>query len=542
MVNKSNQRLPISRRSFGTLLVSTLAGAGAVGSVATAEESEDGVLTLSGDDDVYIVFGADTEDLSEWVEEHRQEITQEASARVEQYQDVDQLNINQQSGAVAISIDGGDAKAIQRTYQANENTQEGEANSINAADQTQEVSIKNVGNVHIVFADECSREYSGYVVDTSGGVQESAQAADASVDQEQDVEQLNYSNQSAAVALSAEKSEATAYQRSYQSNENLQVGVAEATNVSEQAQDGAGEQSSSQEANASVEQDQDVDQLNVNDQGYAIAIAVGEGSVALAVQESYQVNVNRQLASASAANFNEQTQSLDEQIETLDEQANELEKQAQTPLTCVASAGSVASTGSDDSTDEADALASKMDDISAEARSAAAEEAAEQENTQEAEATVVQSQEVDQENVNLQTAAVAIARNCSRATAFQESYQSNVNAQIAVAEATNESEQSQADGSQTQILLSSDGEDDRWSVDYDNGNQRQVNEQEARAAVEQVQYVEQLNYNEQYAAIAYAQDNGEAESHQVNYQQNVNTQYATAEATNTAEQTQEGCA
>ncbi|WP_228546083.1 hypothetical protein [Halegenticoccus tardaugens] len=508
MAGNSNQRVPLSRRSFGTLLVSTVVGSAAFGKVVAQEDDEPDVETLDGDD-VYLIFGADAdeEDLDGWIESFKQESSQDAAAEVVQYQDVDQLNVNQQSGAVAVSIDGGDAKAIQRSYQENQNTQEGDAESINDVGQTEDVSFENVGDAYVVFADECSREYSGYVIDDGGDVQASVQEADAEVDQAQDVEQLNYSNQSAAVALADEDSRATSYQRSYQENENLQYGEANATNVGEQEQDGTTEQSSSQSANATVEQAQEVDQLNVNEQGYAIAVAVGEGSVARAVQESYQLNVNAQIASASATNVSDQ---------------------AGSPVTCVAVAG----TG-DDSTDEADALAKEMDGISEEAMEVAESEADEQSNTQDAEATVEQYQEVDQENINLQNAAVAVATDCSEATAYQESYQRNVNRQIGEAEATNEGSQSQ-----TSVLLSSDGEDDEWCLDYGNGEQDQELDQDADAEVSQIQYVEQLNLNEQYAAIAYAENEGEAEAYQVNYQENINYQVGEAEATNEGSQSQ----
>ncbi|WP_458187643.1 hypothetical protein [Haladaptatus sp. NG-WS-4] len=189
-----------------------------------------------------------------------------------QYQDVQQLNVNQQGNAVAISIDGGKAEAIQHTYQDNTNTQTGVAESVNVKKETKEKTFKDVKNVYIVFAGETgSREFSGWVV--SDDSYESEQSADANVDQYQDVDQLNYNNQSTAVAIAEGGSYARAYQRSYQTNENVQHGEAAATNV------GDGD---SQSANSSVWQYQNISQLNVNEQGVAVAIAVGEGSVAKA--------------------------------------------------------------------------------------------------------------------------------------------------------------------------------------------------------------------------------------------------------------------
>ncbi|WP_076431362.1 hypothetical protein [Haladaptatus litoreus] len=89
-----------------------------------------------GGENVYLIFGADTSstDLQSWLKNHRkdaQSSSQQSSSQVIQYQDVTQLNVNQQKNAVAISVDGGKADAIQCTYQDNKNTQEDSAQSTN---------------------------------------------------------------------------------------------------------------------------------------------------------------------------------------------------------------------------------------------------------------------------------------------------------------------------------------------------------------------------------------------------------------------------
>jgi hypothetical protein len=88
-------------------------------------------------DDVYPVFGADTSNttLETWVEEHKnqtQTSSQESSSQVIQYQNVSQLNVNQQGVAVAIAVgEGSVAKAWQVSCQFNKNKQVADATAIN---------------------------------------------------------------------------------------------------------------------------------------------------------------------------------------------------------------------------------------------------------------------------------------------------------------------------------------------------------------------------------------------------------------------------
>jgi len=118
------------------------------------------------------------------------------------------------------------------------------------------------------------------------------------VTQSQAVGQVNYNAQSTAFAIAVNDSDSTAVQQSYQRNENLQEGTANATNV----YIGDGEYAD-QTATASLAQEQDVEQANVNEQGAAIAIAVGENSTATAVQFTDQSNLNTQIGHAHATNL-----------------------------------------------------------------------------------------------------------------------------------------------------------------------------------------------------------------------------------------------
>ncbi|WP_227356833.1 hypothetical protein [Haladaptatus salinisoli] len=471
---------------LAAMLVMSTMGIGLVSAatLSAPANQDDGVVHANGDD-VYIVFGADTSstDLKSWVEEYKNKAktsSQESSSQVLQYQDVQQLNVNQQGNSVAISIDGGKAEAIQRTYQDNTNTQTGVAQSVNAKKKTQKKTFKDVKNVYVIFAGETgSREFSGWVVSDSS--HESKQSADAHVDQYQDVDQLNYNNQSTAVAVAEGGSYARAYQRSYQSNTNVQDAEAVAANV------GDGD---NQSANSSVWQYQNVSQLNVNQQGVAVAIAVGEGSVAKAWQVSCQFNTNKQIGKATAINFD--PKSVEEVTASADMQG-----------------------------DFSDSDVKRTSDDGA------------QSNSQNASANVSQFQNVSQQNINLQDAAVAIALNDSQATATQVSYQANFNAQIASANAVN-----LKDGNYeaTTVLNGTDVKGDgSWAVSYDDGDE-QVNEQHAIANITQVQYVEQLNVNEQYSAVAFATNGGCANAEQVNYQVNENVQVAESNATNTDSQ------
>ncbi|WP_435159341.1 hypothetical protein [Haladaptatus sp. DFWS20] len=462
-------------------------GAGAVFSTSSTAGS-DGHTNADGKN-VYLVFGADTSstDLKSWLKNHKGDLqsnSQKSYSRVVQYQNVDQLNVNQQENAVAISIDGGMADAIQRTYQNNKNTQAGDAQSINAQQKKKKHTFEGVNDVYVIFAgDTDSREFSGWVV--SDHVYQSEQSAEAKIKQKQKVEQVNYSSQSTAIAVAEGGSYSRSYQRSYQKNKNVQSAKAAAINI------GDGDK---QSAKSSVKQWQDVNQLNVTEQGVAVAIAVGEGSTAKAWQVSCQFNNNKQVAKAEAINFD--------------------------PLSAKEAAASANMQG-----DFSDSDVKRMDG------------GKKQSNKQGASATVEQFQNVYQLNSSMQNAAVSIALKRSDAYATQYSYQTNFNAQIAKAAAVNIED---ANWKATSVLSGEDAKGDgSWAVSYDNGG-KQVNRQKAVASITQKQYVEQLNVNEQHSAVAFATNDGSATAEQINYQRNQNKQIAEAEASNESDQDSSG--
>ncbi len=470
--NNDNQG-KLNRRDYVKGIAAAGIGVGtALSSTAIAETDANG-------QDVFLLFGVDTSetDLESWLKSREGDIqSQESSSEVIQYQDVEQLNVNQQENAIAISLDGGEADAIQRTYQNNTNTQVGEAESVNATKENKDHTFTQVKDVYVIFADDTkSREFSGWVV--SDDVFQSEQTAVAEIDQEQEVEQVNYNSQSTAVAIAEGGSYSRSYQQSYQENENAQTAEAVAANV------GDGD---SQNADSSVEQSQEVDQLNVNEQGIAVAIAVGDGSTAKAWQVSCQYNTNEQIADATAINFDPKSMT------------------------------------------EATAMA-RMDGDFSESDVKRTNDGADQSNTQEAAADIDQFQEVSQRNINLQNAAVSIALGASVATATQASYQGNFNAQVAEASAVNIEV---GDWKATAVLSGMDANGDgSWAVSYDNGAE-QVNQQAAIADIDQAQYVEQLNVNEQYSSVAFAIDDGNASAEQINYQLNQNEQIAESESSN----------
>mgnify|MGYP006291816539 CR=1 FL=1 len=481
MVENNESRKKINRRGYLKGIAAAGMGAGVLSSTSGRADaaSHDG-MHVDGDD-IYLVFGADTSaaDLDSWVDTHIYDIkatSQQSSTEVIQFQDVSQLNVTQQDVAVSISVDGGEAEAVQRTYQSNENTQAGNAQSINVAPQKAKQTFEDVGNAYVVFAEETGcREFTGWVV--SDSTYESEQSAETTIEQVQEVEQANYNTQSTAVAVSVGDSCSQAYQRSYQENNNIQTADALAASV------GTG---TSQNADSSVGQSQTVDQLNVNDQGIAIAIAVGEGSVAKACQISCQYNVNKQVADATAINF---------------------DPKSLTEVTAHA----------------------KMEGDFSEKELTYSRDGAEQSNIQTAAANVEQFQAVRQLNANAQNTAAAVAVDDSTATATQASYQGNFNAQIAEAVALNiDTGQSKA----SKVVTGRDAKgDDTWAVAYDDGS-NQVSQQAAEADITQAQFVEQLNITEQFTAIAVALNDGSATAEQVNFQVNQNVQQAQATAGN----------
>lgn len=474
----------MKRRGYLKGIAATGLGVGALGATAgtthaDSDETHDGEVHDVGCDDVYLIFGADSseDDLNSWVDNHEGEITagsEESAAQVIQYQDVSQLNVNQQGNAVSIAIDGGEAAAVQQSDQDNSNSQEGSAESITVDEETNSETFNNVGNAYIVFAEETGyREFNGWVV--SEDTYQSEQFAQATIEQSQEVDQLNYSSQSTAVAIAEGGSETEAYQQSAQTNENYQHAEAAAVNIGD---------ADYQEAEASVEQSQEVSQFNVSEQGVAIAIAVGDGSVAEAYQVSAQANHNEQVADATAINFDW--------------------------------------TSADQVTANADMTGELSDE-----KMKRTDDGSSQSNVQEASADITQVQSVGQENISLQNAAIAVGLDESNATARQESYQANFNAQVASAEGLN------VDDSHCSATAVVNGEDtngdESWALAYENGENESA-QQVAAAEIDQLQFVEQLNVNEQQGAIAYATDDGDAVAEQLNFQLNRNVQVAEASA------------
>ncbi|WP_458205623.1 hypothetical protein [Haladaptatus sp. NG-SE-30] len=476
MEETNNRSSKLKRRGYLKGVAAAGMGAGVLTNFAgRASAQSNDVMDVDGDS-VYLLFGLDTSstDLESWVEDNKGNLnakSQQASSEVIQYQNVSQLNVNQQSNAVSISINGGQAEAIQRTYQNNENTQAGSAQSINAGTETEKQKFEGVKNVYIVFAEETEcREFAGWVV--SDDTYESEQSAEATIEQDQEVEQFNYNSQSTAVAIAEDSSYSRAYQRSYQENNNYQSAEALAANS------GDGD---SQTASSSVIQSQDVTQVNVNEQGVAVAIAVGSGSVAKAWQISCQYNVNQQIADATAINVDPKS------IEEVTASAK-----------IEADVSDVEITHSKDGDGQSNQVAS---------------------------ADITQVQRVGQENINMQNAAVAVALQDSEATATQASYQANFNAQVAEATAVN------VDNSHHEACKVMSGTDAKgdgsWAVAYDEGTQ-----QTASVDITQTQVIQQLNVNEQFSAVAFAVNHGNATAEQLNYQVNENIQAAEVTAVN----------
>ncbi|WP_243641372.1 hypothetical protein [Natrarchaeobius halalkaliphilus] len=480
----------------------SMIAAGAPAAAAGEDPDSNGVHALENGEELYLVFGADLGDmtLDEYIEEMASG-DQVADAEVNQYQDVDQVNINQQSNAVSISIDGGEATAVQEATQYNDNEQFADASAVNV----QETHFEDVGTVHVVIGNGDGEQFDGWgVADKKGdkGEVDPDQAADAQVTQSQVVGQLNYNEQNTAFAIAEDGSEATALQQSQQSNQNLQQGVANATNV--YAGDGTFED---QSATASVEQGQEADQVNYNEQDGAVAIAVGEDSTATAIQITEQTNFNEQIGVADAENV----------ISSL--------------------AGMhVATAGSDDSSiveverEITDLHGDKKDD----------HHKKNGDEIQSATAEVTQEQSAEQMNVNLQNTAMAIATNGNNATAVQLAYQQNINAQVGYADALNvyaSPAHVYEDVVHTETSSVNVGGDDvegapGLSFDYA-GNAMQTNdaEQYATAQIAQSQFITQENIVEHQGAIAIAED-GDAGTAQITMQENENVQFGSVAATN----------
>lgn len=474
-------------------------GAPAVSAGGGDDVHADSVHALDNGEDLYLVFGADLEEtsLQEYIDAHASgdaTAEQESETEIIQHQNVDQVNINEQGEAVSISIDGGEATAVQEANQLNANAQTGEATAENDAVGSHETQFENVGNVYLVVGNGTSQQFDGWgIADKKGDKETVTQSAQANVTQSQDVAQQNYNEQSTAFAVAANDSEATAIQQTEQYNENLQEGAANASNVYV----GDGEYAA-QSASAWLTQEQAVDQTNVNEQGAAVAIAVGEDSTATAIQVTDQTNLNEQVGSADAAN-------------------------------AVASMSGMNV-----------AVAGDSSVVETETPPKDKKKTTDADDSQTATTSVDQEQAVEQLNVNLQNTAVAIATDGSEASAVQMAEQRNYNAQIGFATALNVyaspgyNYDTLTQTSSTTVTVGGDDvEDAPLSYDYDAATE-QTNEvtQSATAALEQTQFVTQQNVNEQHSAVAVAEDGGSASATQVSMQENENIQFSGVAATN----------
>lgn len=468
--------------------------------VAPETGTTDGtVQTLEHGEDLYFVFGAELENRSadEFIEsqlaDRPESITdQEEIADVVQYQDVEQVDFNRQGGAISIAIDGGEATAIQEANQQNANSQVGEATAENTLSMPEDVAFENVGNVHIVFGTGDNQTFDGWsIADGTGDepTQDVTQPTEASTAQEQDVDQVNFNDQSAAFAIAEDASEAVAYQRSTQANQNLQQG---STELSETA---VNDPATTQSSVASIDQSQNVSQANQNQQGLAVAIAVGPESVATAIQITDQTNLNEQVASTEVVSVLDAMSGMNVATADVDN-------------------SSVLSTTGGDGGDDTDA-------------------------TEEAAVSVTQYQSAEQVNVNLQSAAVAIAVNESNATAIQLAEQRNYNEQVGAVDAeTTDPLLEAAAGAvitnETTVTIGGNEIDGNslLALDYDGENGQQTDgDQYSAAELDQTQFVSQINVNQQQAALAIAQDNGSADASQITIQENRNVQFGDTEAT-----------
>ncbi|WP_175416982.1 hypothetical protein [Natrinema pallidum] len=473
------------------------------------------VHALEEGEELYLVFGADLSDqsLEEYVDEHADD-SSNADTEIVQYQDVDQVNINEQGSAVSIAIDGGEATAIQESNQENDNVQSGEAISKSGSVETATTQFENVGDVNIIIGNGGDQQFDGWGVKDKKGDETITQEAVASVAQSQTVGQVNYNNQSTAFAFAMDDSDATALQQSYQRNENLQEGMANASNVylgdgkvghkkDKSGDHGAGS-STGQDADALLEQSQDVVQENVNEQGGAVAIAIGENSTATAIQFTDQSNLNEQIGSVDASNLMATATGMN-----------------------VATAGNVSGDILSTETDVGEPdKEDKKDGIDGE---------------QVATAGVAQEQAVEQRNINLQNTALAIAQNGSESTAIQLAYQQNYNAQVGYADAINvyASPGYVTDDvtrtSSTTVTVDGNAGEAIPGASYDyagTANQTNDAEQTASAAIVQSQLITQENLNEQHTAVAVAEDGGSAGSSQISLQENENVQLTSVASTN----------
>ncbi|THE63741.1 hypothetical protein D8Y22_17335 [Salinadaptatus halalkaliphilus] len=478
--------------------------AGAPAAAAGDDPGDSTAHALENDEGLYLVFGADLGDmtLDEYIEAHANG-DQVSDVEVSQYQDVDQVNINQQANATSISIDGGEATAVQEATQLNSNDQFADASADNV--QVEETQFENVGEVTVLIGNGDGKAFDGWGIADKKGHKpdiDPDQSAEAEVTQVQEVGQLNYNEQNTAFAIAENASEATAIQQSQQSNQNLQQGVANATNVYAGSGDFA-----DQAAAADIEQAQEVDQSNINQQDGAVAIAVGEDSVATAIQVTEQTNLNEQIGAAQAENIIMGLEGMH-----------------------------VATSGVDDDTSvlETDITTESLYDDKKDDRHKKSDE-----QIQSATSEVTQQQSAEQMNVNLQNTAFAYATNESEATAVQLAFQTNLNAQVGFADALNvyagPSHQYENAMVTSTTSVTVGGEDvdgfEGLAYDYD-ALQTNDPEQHASAQLEQVQFITQENVNEQQAAIAIAENGNSSDAAQVSMQENENIQFGSVAATN----------
>lgn len=521
MTNTTTIRSQCTTILVAAMVAVAMLGAGA--SVAAAGESDsdaDATYALEDDEGLYLVFGADLGDmtLEEYIEEYASG-DQAGEVEISQYQDVDQVNIDQQANATSISIDGGEATAVQEANQYNDNEQFADAN----ADNTNRVSteFEDVGEVTIIIGNGDGKQFDGWgIADKKGDkpVVDGDQEADAVVKQVQEVGQLNYNEQNTAFAIAENGSEATAFQQSQQTNRNLQQGVANATNVyvgNGEFADKTGDHTKSenspgadQVATAEVAQSQAVEQANVNQQDGAVAIAVGEDSVATAIQITDQTNLNEQLGTADAENVITGMNGMNVAIAGIEDESSVVDSET-----------IVESLHGDK---DADGHYKKSGD-----------------EIQAATSEVAQEQRTEQMNVNLQNTAFAYATNGSNATAVQIAFQDNINAQVGFAEALNvyagpsHMYENAMVTEMTSVTVGGEDVDgfEGLSYDYD-ALQTNDPEQHASSQLEQVQFITQENVNEQQAAIAVAENGESADAAQVSLQENENVQFGSVSATN----------
>ncbi len=534
----------------GMLILSMVAIA-APGTIAK-EDTNETVQTLENDEELFLVFGADLngQSLEEYVESYEDREpdanpSERNSSSVVQYQDVNQLNLNQEGEAVSIAIDGGQATAIQEVDQQNTNIQDGEAVAENVPGESHSAEFSDVDTVNMIFGEGDDHSFDGWaIVDDEGSV---SQAAEATVSQSQAVGQANVNERTTALAFAEEDSSSTALQQTKQSNQNLQLGSATATNVFasvleddydrkdiHEKKGPTDDRSLDQDAEASVEQDQEISQTNVNEFGNSVAIAVGENSSATAVQLTDQSNLNEQLGFAEAVNVMMDSGGMN--VATAGEGAGE---------------EIISHDGHDYPKSEKKAGDGSHEEY---------KDVDEDDATQTAEASVTQVQGVEQANINVNSSAEAIATNASTSTAVQLTFQQNLNAQVASADAINVLEELDESAAKefedddynhdhdatvytnsTTVSIGDEPVDgvDHTAVDYDSPND-QFNDptQYATAAVEQRQEVVQTNLNTN-TALAVSEDGGNANAFQMSMQENENVLVTADEETTVGQATLE---